>query len=228
MNMSANDRCDNTVNEFGNLKKQLWTMTVHEDSLIHIPFGTGETGDEDISPSKGLARYGEELASDPSLNNLAFVLPPDDAAAWEAAARVAFRLGNRGKLLKIEKGPVLLHVFYTGDDLSAAAGYDIVTAVKDENIGMSVVAATRNLDDDPMIKAYDSPVTYHMLPGVSVGKAALSESTWNADRRMLALSGNDDGGLKLAADAIMLKKYEGFLIGSSIMTNGVQVVFDKP
>lgn len=85
-----------------------------------------------------------------------------------------------------------------------------------------------DIDAVPAIRSYNSPITYRMLPGVSVGRVELSDSTWSAEHRMLSISGSDDRGLKLAADALILQKYQGFLVGSSIMTNGEQVVFDKP
>ena len=228
LNLNADDLCDNTVNNYGNLSRNLWKMTIHNDSMIHIPYATGAEGDEDISLSAGLGQYGAELAYDPSMDNLAFILPPAEPYAWEAAARVAFRLGNKSKVLKVEKGPVLLHLFMQDGSLTGAENYDVIYAGKDPEIDMTAGASASDLDADPSIKSYDSPVTYHMLPGVSVGKVSLGDSTWNADHRMLSLSGSDDSGLKMAADALMLQKYEGFLVGSSIMTNGVQVVFDKP
>ncbi len=228
LDLNADDLCDNYVNNYGNLGRDMWKMTIHNDSLIHIPYGTGEEGDEDISLSAGLGQYGAELAYDPSMNNLAFILPPAEPSAWEAAARVAFRLGNSSKILKVEKGPVMLHLFLQDGDLSGAENYDVVFAGKDPEIDMSAGGSSSDLEADPAIKSYDSPVTYRMLPGVSIGKVGLGDSTWNAEHRMLSLSGSDNGGLKLAADALMLQKYQGFLVGSSIMTNGVQVVFDKP
>lgn len=228
LDLNADDLCDNYVNNYGNLGRDLWEMTIHNDSLIHIPFGTGTEGDEDISLAAGLGQYGAELAYDPSMQNLAFILPPADPSAWEAAARVAFRLGNKSKILKVEKGPVLLNLFLQDGDLTGAENYDVVYAGKDPDIDMSTGGSSSDLEADPAIKSYDSPVTYRMLPGVSVGKVGLGDSTWNAEHRMLSLSGSDEGGLKLAADALMLEEYQGFLVGSSIMTNGVQVVFDKP
>jgi hypothetical protein len=204
-------------------------MTVYADSMIHIAYGAGLEGDENITAAAGLASYGEELAYTTTLENLAFVLPADEPATWDAAARVAFKLGTRSNITKSEKKPVLLHLFFTGLTLTNdASPYDIVTAAKDENVGIPTGGAARNLSDEPAIRSYDSPVTYHLLPGVSVGKVELTDSTWNPAHRMLVLTGNDDGGLKLAADALVLSRFTGFLTGSSIVTNGSQVVFDKP
>lgn len=229
MKLNANNRCDNKINTYGNLSKELWTMTVFADSLIHIAYGSGQEGDENITSAAGLASYGEELAYSTTLENLAFVLPADEPATWDAAARVAFKLGNKSNITKSEKGPVLLHMFFTGPNLTTdAPAYDIVTAGKDANVGIPSGETAQNLSDEPAIRSYDSPVTYHLLPGVSVGKVELTDSTWNAEHRMLVLTGNDDGGLKLAADALVLSKYVGFLTGRSIVTNGSQVVFDKP
>jgi hypothetical protein len=229
MQLNANNRCDNKINAYGNLKKQLWTMTVYADSLIHIAFGSGQKDDENIAAAAGLASYGEELAYTTSLENLAFILPPDEPATWEAAARIALKLGNKSNITKIEKGPVLLHMFFASPNLtSEVSAYDIVTAQKDANVGIPSGGSTRDLSDEPVIRSYDSPVTYHLLPGVSVGKVELTDSTWNPDHRMLVLTGNDDGGLTLAADALVLSKYVGFLTGSSVVTNGSQIVFDNP
>lgn len=229
MKVNADNRCDNSINAYGNLKKNLWTMTVHADSLIHIAFGTGQTGEEDLTVHAGLGSYGEQLAYNPSLENVAFELPADNPAAWEAAARVAFRLGNKGNLVKTEKGPVLLHAFFAGGNPPAdVGGFDIVSIKVDEKAGQTAGGTAQNVDDGPSIRSYDSPVTYHMLPGVSVGKVEIGPSGWNVERSMLTLTGSDDAGLKLAADALILQKYQGFLSGSSILTNGVQVVYDKP
>jgi hypothetical protein len=229
MKINATNRCDNSINAYGNMKKNLWTMTVHADSLIHIAFGTGQPGEDDLTVAAGLGSYGEQLAYNPSLENVAFVLPPDNPAAWEAAARVAFRLGNKGNTVKTEKGPVLLHTFFTGDNLAAnAANFDIVRIAKDEKLDMPATGTAQTIDAGPTIHTYDSPVTYDMLPGVSVGRVELAASQWNAERSMLSLTGYDNNGLTLAADALILQKYQDFLTGSSILTNGVQVVYDKP
>jgi hypothetical protein len=228
MKVNAENRCDNTMTAYGNMKKNLWSMTVHADSLIHITFGTGKVGEQDLTVSSGLASYGDLLAYNPSLENVAFVLPADNPQAWEAAVRVAFRLGNRGNTVKIEKGPILLHAFFPGESLAAGAGqFDLVRIAKDEKTGMSAETA-EDAGGLPAIRQYDSPVTYHMLPGVSVGKAEITASDLNAEHTMLSLTGSDDAGLKLAADALIVQKYQDFLVGSSILTNGNQVVYDKP
>ncbi len=228
LSLNADNLCDNAINNYGNLRRNMWKMTIHNDSLIHIPYGIGEEGDENISFKAGLGQYSAELAYDPSMDNLAFILPPAEPAAWEAAARVAFRLGNRSKNLKVEKGPVLLHLFLQDGDLTGANMYDVVYAGKKPEIDMASGGPATDIDAVPAIRSYNSPITYRMLPGVSVGRVELSDSTWSAEHRMLSISGSDDRGLKLAADALILQKYQGFLVGSSIMTNGEQVVFDKP
>jgi hypothetical protein len=228
LSLNADNLCDNAINNYGNLRRNMWKMTIHNDSLIHIPYGIGEEGDENISFKAGLGQYSAELAYDPSMDNLAFILPPAEPAAWEAAARVAFRLGNRSKNLKVEKGPVLLHLFLQDGDLTGANMYDVVYAGKKPEIDMASGGPATDIDAVPAIRSYNSPITYRMLPGVSVGRVELSDSTWSAEHRMLSISGSDDRGLKLAADALILQKYKGFLVGSSIMTNGEQVVFDKP
>ena len=79
-----------------------------------------------------------------------------------------------------------------------------------------------------LINEYNSPVIYRVLPDTSLGYIDLLPSTWDKAYSMLLVRGNNDIGVALAGDILTQAKYKTHLAGSSLTTNGTQIIFAKP
>ena len=227
MILTPNSICDNSVDIYGAWKNgAVWTVIIHADSLLHLPVGT-ETVSAPLKTGQAkanLSLYPNVLFNKPSLEDITFLLPPNDPAAWDTAIKLAFDLGGKSNAANLERSPVLLHALYNnalGDKTFLAQKNVIVIG---QNDGLGDLNQTSSL----LINAYDNPVTYGVLAGSSLGYVDFMPSTWNNAYNLLLVRGNTEEGVKLAGDALTQVKYRQYLTGSSLMTNGSQIIVTKP
>jgi hypothetical protein len=69
----------------------LWLSILPESSL-HMPIQPATAGSMQL---RDLSSYPYPFASEPTLSNLAFVLPKDNPAMWNTAAQIALQLGRQ-------------------------------------------------------------------------------------------------------------------------------------
>jgi hypothetical protein len=228
MVLDAEDECATFMDIFGVWTRKLWTATIHEESLLRITTETGVEMANDVKAPQGLSSFADMLAFNPMLDNLAFVLPERDPAAWDAAARVAFILGNKSNYSQIERRPIMLRVFYSTEDPSEFLNYHIVLVGEHPEVAHFTGETENSKAGELVISPYDSPVSFRLLPGMSLGYIELTDSLWGDRHKMLILQGSGNIGLKLAGDVLIQEKYNGFLVGSAVVTNGSQVFIAKP
>lgn len=225
MSLTPKNICDNKMDQYGGWNNDLlWSIAIHDNSLLHLPV----TNDEVLTPnnkfSKNLSLFPDVFIYDPSLENLTFILSAKDSANWTTAAQIAFTLGNYSNYTKTEQSPVLLHTRFN-DEL------DDLTALDNENVivvGMNDELGDYNQNNSALIEEYDNPVTYRVLPDISLGYVDLVPSIWNNDYNILLVRGNNIAGVEMAGDVLTQAKYDGFLTGSSLITNGSQIYITKP
>lgn len=228
MELDADDECDTFMDIFGVWTRKLWTATIHAESLLRVSADADTKLAIDAKSPQGLSAFADMLVFNPMLDNLAFVMPKNDPAAWEAAARAAFILGNKSNYSKMERRPIMLRVFNTSVNPSELVNFHIVLTGDHPEIPLFTGESADSNAQEFVISPYDSPVSFRVLPGMSLGYIELTDSIWGDGHKMLVLQGIGKNGLKLAGDVLVLEKYARYLNGSAVITTGSQVFMAKP
>jgi cellulose synthase operon protein B len=189
-------------------------------SLLHMPLTEAK---EEEMPQPDLSQYPEFLLSNPTLQTTTFVLPPDNAAAWDVAATLAFHLG----------------VDLRGDIAEPAAAYaqDIPPAVRQQQHLLVVGRATelpiiQELNDllplpfeagSDLARTQGARIIYRFPPELPVGYIQLVSLPWNSQRVALAVMGNSEAGLWSSAQALTDWELRGDMAGNFAFVNGQKV-----
>lgn len=200
-------------------------FTVYPESLIHIPVASMT---ENLRPSAAdLKMFPENFVEDINLSDLAFVLPENSPESWHVASQIAFILGNI-------QSPTIA-------DIAAAYGSDVpASIVNDRTMVVVGLASTLPMISDlnshlpaPFDVATDTAaeygvnVVYSIPPGESVGYLEMIRSPYNAQRTIMVVSGNNDVGVQLASNALILPNLRGQISGVFTVTNGTQVAVSR-
>ena len=198
----------------------LWA-TVSPESLLHIPLTPAVTT---VTPLQDLSTYPFTFADSPTLETLAFVVPQDDTAAWNQAAKVAVDLGGRA-----EGGMVELVAAFAGAvpeemrqqrDLVIVGKATGLPLLQEMNDSLPV-----GFEPNSNVAVEKGPrVVYRLPEGASLGYLQLLPSPWNASRTVLAVLGTNDEGLAWAGGTITTPSVRGRLAGNFAVVNDLQVL----
>jgi hypothetical protein len=213
-NLLADTSCDTTG--FSNP----WVI-ISDQSTFHLPISTSESFSQ--LSLMDLKNYPAPFLTHSDLGDVAFVLPRSSPASWGIAGKMAYALGDTAN-------PIIsgLKVVYA-DDVSPevrannsliiigrASTLPLLTEINDS------LPAPFDVTNDTASER-QLQVVYRIPEGVSVGYLELLNSPFNIDRAILVMSGNDDNGLILAGNAMLVSDLRNQVSGLFAVTNGVQV-----
>ena len=186
-------------------------LTVWPESLLHLP----------LVPVQGEVRalfelndYPEPFESNATLNNVAFIVPTNNVAAWNVAAQVAYDLGNRAKPTVAE-----FAVAY-GDDVSESIRQNHHLLVIGRPSQLPLLAELREELPAPFEPGSDIAtergmrVVSRILPDTSFGYLESLPAPWNRNWTILALLGSTDQGLEWASTTLITNRLRNQLAGN--------------
>jgi hypothetical protein len=196
-------------------------LTLRPESLLHLPLGPAEGS---LPVTFDLRKYPAPFTTDPSLNNLAFVLARDDPNGWNLAARIAFDLGDRARLTLAKL--VATYADSVSEDIRA--NYDLIVVGRPSTLPLiaelgSALPAPFAAGSD-LATEQDLSVVYRLPADASVGYLELLSAPWQGDRAVLAVLGNTDQGVQWAGNALVNPTLRGRLTGNFAVVNAEQVL----
>ncbi len=198
--------------DFGNL----W-LSILPESILHMPLQPATAGSVSL---RDLSSYPYPFASEPTLSNLAFVLPKGDPSAWNTAAQIALQLGRQAAGALFNVG-----VAYDGeipDDIrnnrnliviGLPANTKLLTEIND-----SLPAPFEKGTNVAVVQGQQ--VSYRFPTDTDLGYLELLNSPWNADRVILAVVGSTPAGVAQAGSALTNGLLRGRLKGNFVLVNG--------
>jgi cellulose synthase operon protein B len=198
----------------------LWLKFWPESSL-HLPLIDNPI---EIGNAFDLDNYPEPFVFNPTLGDIAIVLPSADPASWQVAARLAFDLGRRT--------PGSLR------ELAVVFGNEIPQEIRQERhlliIGkasqLPIIAELNELLPAPFEPNNDLAieenvnVIYRFPQGTDMGYLELIPSPWNETHLVMAVLGSTPTGLGWAAQALMEQELQNQLSGNFAVVNDQQIV----
>jgi hypothetical protein len=189
---------------------------IEPESLLHIPISPIT-----IAPAalQNLATYPYPYINDPALSNVAFILPQNDMTAWEVAVQVAFDLG-----MSASKPPFDLSIAYDGqipDELRKEHDW-IVIGLPTE---LTIITELRDTLPAPFAEGSNIailtklPVEYRLPAGVELGYLELLPAPWSRARTILAVLGNETGGVYHAGVALTTTAQRSKITGDFTLIN---------
>lgn len=198
----------------------LW-VSINQDSLLHLPLVPAQFNTASLSD---LQTYPNQVISDPTLDNIAFVLPSQDPVAWSLASQVAYDLGKstEGAVVKLAAtfGGKESEPFRNDHDLiiiGKPSTLPIVAELKD------VLPAPFENGSDLAIEK-DAQISYRLPAGISLGYFELLPSPWKSERVIFGLFGSNDQGLTWVSNALNNPIVRGKLGGNYSVIYDEQVL----
>ncbi|HRJ55838.1 MAG TPA: cellulose biosynthesis cyclic di-GMP-binding regulatory protein BcsB [Anaerolineales bacterium] len=199
----------------------LW-LTVHEFSSLHIPLINAPTGD--VVQTQGLDQYPSQFSYEPSLNNVAFVVPTSDPQSWSVAAQIASYLGSLATGTVITPRAVFANLI--PDEVRESKDMIIV--------GRATQLPIIGLLGDAMPSPFEAgsdlaterglQVSYSLPAGTNVGYIQVLPAPWNTSLTVLAVMGSTPTGLTWAGDAMTTTELIAQLKGTFAVVNGTQIL----
>lgn len=213
-NLLADTSCDTTG--FSNP----WVV-ISDQSTFHLPIST--SGSFSQISLLDLKNYPAPFLTQSDLGDVTFVLPRSSPSSWNIAGKMAYDLGETAN-------PIIsgLKAVYADDVSPEVSANDSLIIIG----RASTLPFLTEINDSlpaPFDPANDTAserqlqVVYRIPEGVSVGYLELLNSPFNIDRAILVMSGNDDNGLTLAGDAMLVSNLRNQVSGLFAVTNGTQV-----
>ena len=194
----------------------LWLSILPESSL-HMPLQPATAGSMQL---RDLSSYPYPFASEPTLSNLAFVLPRDNPAMWNTAAQIALQLGRQaaGALFNVAAA-------FDGeipDDYRNGLNLIVVDLPANNKLlsemNQSLPAPFENGTNVAVLQGQQ--VSYRFPTDSDLGYLQLLASPWNADRVILAVVGTTPGGVQEAGKALTNAVLRSRLKGNFVLVNG--------
>lgn len=195
----------------------LW-VSINQDSLLHLPLTPAQFNTATLTD---LQTYPNQVISDPTLANIAFVLPPQDPLAWSLASQVAYDLGKstEGALVK------LAATFGGQESVTFRNDYDLIIIGKPSTL--PIVAELKDVLPAPfengsdVATEKDAQISYRLPAGISLGYLEMLPSPWKSERVIFGLFGSNDQGLTWVSNALNNPILRGKLGGN------YSVIYDK-
>lgn len=194
----------------------LW-LSIQPESVLHLPLRPATAGSVQL---RDMSAYPYPFAGEPTLSNLAFVLPKGDPSTWNAAAQIALQLGRQssGALFNpavaydgeipedIRNGRNLIAVGLPSDMKLFQEIKDSLPAPFEEGTNVAVLQGQQ--------------VAYRFPADADLGFLQLLNSPWNSDRVILAVAGTTQAGIEQASRILTDPLFSGQLRGNFVLVNG--------
>ncbi|HNT24291.1 MAG TPA: cellulose biosynthesis cyclic di-GMP-binding regulatory protein BcsB [Anaerolineales bacterium] len=198
----------------------LW-VSYSPTSLLHLPLVPAS---DLLARVQGLNTYPFPFVNSPTLEQLGFILPLQDAVAWNTAAQIAADLGQKsnGALVALQATFADQPV----DALPANVDWLIVGRASSLPILQTIHDALPASFDPGSDLANESSfqVTYRLPAGTSLGYLEYLLSPWESQRSILAALGSTDQGLAWVSQALTTPSLSSKLAGDFAVINGEQIL----
>ncbi|MCA9925068.1 MAG: cellulose biosynthesis cyclic di-GMP-binding regulatory protein BcsB, partial [Anaerolineales bacterium] len=158
----------------------------------------------DKAPAVILNQYPLPLAYDASLATTAFILPPNDTAAWFAALQIAYQLGDAvsGDLLDIQVALAndVPESIRTENNLVLIGRPSDLPILSELKLPVPVSLETNRFEHNRL------PVEYDIPSDVSLGYLNILPSPWHIDYVVLSILGDSDEGIQNATANLLVNR----------------------
>lgn len=198
----------------------LW-LNVHNTSLLHIPLMSAPV--TTINPTRDLSQYPALFNLDPTLGNLAFVVPANDPQSWNIAAQLASFLGQNatGSILN----PAVTFGDSIPDEIRQARDLIIVGRATQlpilTDLGDSLPAPFK--DGSDLADESGMLVSYLIPEGTSIGYLQLLPAPWDVNRTILAVMGSTPAGLDWSGNALITPDLIRLLRGTFAVVTDTEI-----
>ncbi len=198
----------------------LW-VSYSPTSLLHLPLLPAS---DLLARVQGLNTYPFPFVNSPTLSQLGFILPLQDATAWNTAAQIAADLGQKsnGALVALQ----VSLADQTVESLPANVDWVIVGRASSLPILKTIqdsLPAPFDAGSD-LANERSFQVTYRLPAGTSLGYLEYLPSPWEPSRSILAALGSTDQGLAWVSNALTIPSLTSKLAGDFAVINGEQVL----
>ncbi|MGZ6316779.1 MAG: cellulose biosynthesis cyclic di-GMP-binding regulatory protein BcsB [Anaerolineales bacterium] len=197
----------------------LW-LSILPESVLSLPLKPAPVV---VSADRDLSKYPYPFANQPTLSNLAFVIPKDDPLLWNQAAQIAYGIG-RGS-----SGAIFdLAVAYDGElNDPVRQGRDMIvlglpTNLKFAKDALALLPAPFEPGSNTAVIS-GQQVSYRFPPDISLGYLELLPSPWSADHTALLVSGTNANGINFASGALTNSTLLAALKGNLAIIDGKNV-----
>ncbi len=194
----------------------LW-LSLLPESILHMPLQPATAGNASLND---LSSYPYPFASEPTLSNLAFILPKNDPSAWNTAAQIAVQLGRQAAGALFNLGAAfdgeipddfrnnrnLIVVGLPGTNQLLSELNDSLPAKFEKGSNVAVIQGEQ--------------VSYRFPTDSDLGYLELLNSPWNADHVILAVVGSTPAGVQQAGTALTDPILRSRLKGNFVLVNG--------
>ena len=194
----------------------LW-FSILPETVLNMPLQAAPAGTQSLSD---LSLYPKPFTSDPTLSNLAFVLPKNDSTSWNTAAHVAFHIGRQssGAILNpaVAFDGEIPDVIRNNRNLIVVGLPSKLQIMKDLN--SSLPAPFEDGTNVAIVKGQQ--IAYRFPADADLGYLELLASPWNTDRVILTVVGTTPTGLQQSANALTVNLLRSRLKGNFVLING--------
>ena len=180
-------------------RKRTW-LTIYPESTLNLSLKEDEAG---FGNSFVLAMYPEPFTLEPTLGNVAIILPDDDPAAWETAGTLLFDLGNQAAIPLADFAvafadaiPEELNETYEWILVGQPIDLPILQTLGDD-LPAPFIANSNKLAESAF------PVSYQVPDGRETGFLELLRAPDDATRTIIAILGNSDDSVRWAAEKLI-------------------------
>lgn len=194
---------------------QLW-FSSRSESVLHLPLEAAAVE----SPQLLLRKYPAPFS--PTLDNTAFVVPSNNANSWFDASRISFDLGwkTTGTVINpaVAFADSVPDAIRNGRDILLIGQPSLMSGFIKELVG-NMPAPFENGSD--IAKEPSRNFMFAVPSDIPVGYLQIFSSPWNANKLVLAVTGNGVDGLDLAVDALTIPTQFSQLGGNvAVIYNG--------
>ncbi len=203
------------------------SVTILPQSRLFLPLAQATVP---IGTMLDLADYPQPfLGNGPMLSGAAFVLPAGAAGAWNDAFQLAFNMGELGG---VEPAEVMVaFADATSTSLNGMAQHLIVVGQPRQlpvlDLLGDALPARIAMDTQLIAPQNDLTVDYLLPEGVDAGYLELMPSPWNDQGAVLAVLGNSDNGVSLAATSLVSTTLRSRLSGNVALLSEGQLVTSR-
>jgi hypothetical protein len=207
--------CSETINN------TLW-LTVSNTSMVHLPLIPADIGIP--SSMLSLNQYHIAFLNSPTLDTLAFVLPPSEPNSWSIAAVLAADLGRRsaGYVLSPEV------VFPDAVEDIFLQNHNLILIGRASQLPLvAAMASSMPVPFDPnsdQASERNMAVTYRLEPNASIGYIELFTSPYGNKYTVMTVLGSTEEGLVWSGNAFAISTLRSKLAGNYAVINREQIL----
>ena len=194
----------------------LW-LSILPESVLHLPLRPATAGSVQL---RDMSSYPYPFVSEPTLSNLAFILPTGDSSAWNAAAQIALQMGRQSSGALFNLG-----VAYDGeipDDIRNERNLIVIGLPSEMQLLKELKdSLPAPFDEGTNVAVLQGQqVAYRFPAEADLGFLELLSSPWNGDRVILAVVGNTQAGIEQASRILTDPTFSSKLRGNFVLVNG--------